>query len=145
MTEARTYSEGSNAGGVLKERKRWGLFGLPFTFTVYRLDPKTLVIKTGLFTTTENEIRLYRVLDVSMTRSFGQKMFGMGSLKVISSDKTTPDLTIKNIKNVRRFKEYLSEYVELERKRNRMRANEIIDHYHDDNEDDDLFDDDRLY
>lgn len=137
MTDARTYNEGSNAGGVIKERKRWGFFGLPLTFTVYTLDPKVLTIKSGFFTSTENEIRLYRVLDVTLTRTLTQKMFGLGSLKIMSSDKSSPEFIIKNIKNVRRFKDYLSEYVEMERKRNRMRASEIVD-----NNDDDLFDDD---
>jgi len=43
----------------------------------------------------ENEVRLYRILDVQMTRNLGQKMFGLGSINVHSSDASLKDFTIK--------------------------------------------------
>lgn len=111
---------------VIKERKRWLFFGLPLTFTKYVLTSKSLQLNRGLFTTTEDDLLLFRVMDVSMRRSLFQKMAGLGTLTVQSSDKTTPRLVVKNIKHVRQFKEALDEKVEKERLRMRFRTGEYM-------------------
>ena len=114
-------------GEILRERKRWAFFGIPWTFTKYILTNKKIVIQKGLFTSEENEILLYRVTDMTMRRSFGQKLFGLGTLVVYAHDKTNPTLEIKNIKRVREFKDTLSEAVEKDRIRMKMRQSEIVD------------------
>lgn len=111
----------------ITERKRWAFFGLPFTFTTYTLSPKKLTVQQGLVTTSEDDILLYRVMDVSQTRTLIQKMFRLGTLKVVSSDKSMPNLEIKNIRNFKAFKELLGESVEKERLRMRFRTGEMID------------------
>ena len=110
-----------------KERKRLLFFGLPFTFTVYTLSPKKLELKTGFFTTVINDILLYRVMDTTLSRNLLQKLFGLGSVQVVSSDKTHPNLCVHNIRNARDFKEALDEQVERERLRMRFRTGEYID------------------
>ena len=119
---------------IMRERKRWGFFGIPWTFTKYILTEKKLIIQTGLFRSTENEILLYRVADMSLTRTLFQKMFNIGTLTVYSHDKTNPTLIIKNIKNVRLFKDALSDAVEKDKIRMRLRQREVMDDY-DDGED----------
>ena len=42
-----------------KDRKRT-IFGLPWSFTRYRLTDDKLIVSTGLFSLNEEEIRLYR-------------------------------------------------------------------------------------
>lgn len=111
----------------ITERKRWAFLGLPFTFTTYTLTPKKLTVQQGLITTSEDDILLYRVMDVSQTRTLIQKIFKLGTLKVISSDKTLPNLEIKNIRNYKAFKDLLEESVEKERLRMRFRTGEMID------------------
>ncbi len=111
----------------ITERKRWAFLGLPFTFTTYTLTPKKLTVQLGLITTSEDDILLYRVMDVSQTRTLIQKIFKLGTLKVISSDKTLPNLEIKNIRNYKAFKDLLEESVEKERLRMRFRTGEMID------------------
>ena len=86
-----------------KERKRLLFFGLPFTFTVYTLSPKKLELKTGFFTTVINDILLYRVMDTTLSRNLLQKLFGLGSVQVVSSDKTHPNLCVHNIRNASRW------------------------------------------
>lgn len=110
-----------------KERKRWLFFGLPFTFTTYRLTNKKLVVKTGFFNTTENEILLYRILDHTHKRSLGEKIFGLGSIVVFSEDKTSPELKITHIKHSSKYNDLLSDAIESERQRLRMRNSEFID------------------
>ena len=90
---------------LMRERKRWLFFGIPWTFTKYILTKKKLIIEMGLFNSTENEILLYRITDMTLKRSFWQKIFGLGTLIVYAHDKTTPTLEIKNIKHIREFKE----------------------------------------
>lgn len=116
------------------ERKRWGFFGLPFTFTKYYLTEKRFVKRSGLLNFEEDEVLLYRVLDICIRMSLWQKIFGLGTIELITSDKTDPNVIIKNIKNTRRFKNNLSEYVEIERNLKRVRMGEIVDNNESDDE-----------
>ncbi len=112
---------------IMRERKRWGFFGIPWTFTVYTLKEKKLVIDTGLFTSVKNEILLYRIVDMTYTRTLGQKLFGLGTITVYANDKTNPTLAIRNIKHSEAFYEALSDAVEQDRMRMKLRQREIID------------------
>ncbi len=121
------FKESAASGKMIaEERKRWGFLGLPLTFTKFYLTEKKLVVYSGLLTTTEDEILLYRVLDISRKRNLFQKMFGLGTILVTSQDKTLPELEIKNIKNSDEFKNLLSEQVEAEKKRMNVRAGEYM-------------------
>ena len=82
---------------LIKERKRRVFFALPWSFTTYAITTKNLIYKKGLLSTYEEEILLYRVQDISVKRTLGQKLFGLGSIEVHSQDKTCPVLEIKNI------------------------------------------------
>ena len=68
-----------------------------------------------------------RVMDTTLSRNLLQKLFGLGSVQVVSSDKTHPNLCIHNIRNAKDFKEALDEQVERERLRMRFRTGEYID------------------
>lgn len=111
---------------VQQERKRWLLFGLPFTFTKYTLTNRKILINSGFFTSKEDEILLYRVLDMTLSRTLIQKLFGLGSVTVEAQDKFQPTLVVKNIRNSQQFKDNLSYLVEEEKLRLRMRRGEII-------------------
>ena len=112
---------------VWKDRKRT-LFGLPWSFTKYSLSDDRLFISTGFFNTKEDEVRLYRIMDISLNRTLGQRMFGLGTIKCCSADKTLGDFEIKNIKKSKDVKEILSEMVEDERNRKKVTSREFIDH-----------------
>ena len=109
-----------------KDRKRTKFFGLPWTFTVYRLSSDRLFIKRGFFTTHEDEVRLYRILDISLKRTLLQKMFGLGSIICHSSDKTMGDFEISNIKHSYDVKNLLSDLVEKERMAKRVTNREFM-------------------
>lgn len=107
------------------DRKRTFL-GLPWSFTKYDLAEERLFVTTGFFTTVENEIRLFRILDVKLTRTLYQKIFGLGTITVTSSDKTMGTFELKNIKNSDRVKEMLSEQVDKVRTAKHIGAREIM-------------------
>ena len=119
-------------GEILFRQRKRNWCGLPWSFTVYSFDDERIFIKSGVFSIREDEIRLYRVLDLSLKRTFGQRIFGMGTITVDSSDKTMKCFEIKNIKNAREVKEQLSQLVEAERQRKRITGREFLsDHDHD--------------
>ena len=114
-----------------KQQARWydrkrPFLGLPLSFTKYYLFNEKLVIETGLFNLREEEIRLYRILDVTLHRSLGQRLFGIGTIHVCSADKTTPELDIKHIKKARETKDMLSALVEEARTAKRIAGREYI-------------------
>lgn len=110
---------------VWKDRKRT-LFGLPWSFTKYRLTEDKLYITRGLFSTREEEVRLYRIMDVTLSRSLGEKMVGVGTLHVCSADQSTPEFDILHIKDARRVRDLLSDMVEEQRARKGITAREFL-------------------
>ena len=110
---------------VWKDRKRI-IFGLPWTFTKYGLSEDRFFMETGFFNVKEDEVRLYRITDVSVSRSFWQRLFKLGTITCHSSDRTLKTFEIKNIKKPKEVKELLSTYVEEERDRKRVSSREFI-------------------
>lgn len=116
----------SATGYVWKDRKRT-IFGLPLSFTVYKLKEDKLLIETGFFSKKEEEIRLYRIMDLTLNRPFGQRIFGLGTIHCCTADKSTPEFDIKKIKKSSEIKEMLSDMVEAERDKKRVTAREYMD------------------
>ena len=108
-----------------KDRKRT-IFGLPWSFTRYRLTEDKLIIDTGFFTRKEDEIRLYRIMDISLNRSFWERIFGLGTIHCCSGDKTSPEFDIRHIKCSRERKETLSDLVEQRRMERRVGVREYM-------------------
>ncbi|QFJ55625.1 PH domain-containing protein [Pseudobutyrivibrio xylanivorans] len=106
------------------DRKRH--FGLPISFTKYSMSEDRLFVETGFFNLTQNEVRLYRILDLQLKRSFGQRIFGVGSIIVSSSDKSLATFEIKNIKHSANVKEMLSVQVEQQREAKRVVGREYM-------------------
>ena len=97
-----------------RDRKRI-FFGLPWTFTVYTLTEDRLIVKTGIFNISEDEIRLYRILDITLRRSFWERLFGLGTLHLCTADKSSPEIDILHIPSPREVRTLLSDKVEEER------------------------------
>lgn len=91
--------------------------GLPWTFTRYSLSPDRLYIKRGIFTIREDEVRLYRIRDISLRQSFLQRIFSLGTVNISSSDSTMGNFQLVNIKGSRDVKEMLSDALGLDRDR----------------------------
>ena len=74
-------------------------FGLPLSFTRYSLTEDRLFLETGFFSLKTEEILLYRISDISLERRLSQRLFKVGSIHILSSDKSMPELIIKNVKS----------------------------------------------
>lgn len=110
---------------VWKDRKRI-IFGLPWTFTRYSLTQDKLIIDTGFISRKEDEIRLYRILDITLERPLSQRIWGLGTIRLNTADKTSPEVSIKRIKHAKAVKEMLSDMVEKERDEKRITAREFM-------------------
>jgi uncharacterized membrane protein YdbT with pleckstrin-like domain len=124
------------------DKKRWLFFGLPLTFTKYTCTSEKFILESGMLSTTEDEIRLYRIMDLTLERSLLQRIFGLGTIICDTVDKTSPKLVIENIKDPKRVKNLISEAVEAERVKKRVSSREYMamdddDCEHDHDEDDD--------
>ena len=110
---------------IWQDRKRI-IFGLPWTFTKYKLYEDKLQICTGFLNKKEEEVRLYRIMDTTLEKPLGQRIFGLGSIKVNSADKTTPQFYILRVKSSDMVRDMLSEQVEKERERRRVSGREFM-------------------
>ena len=109
---------------IWKDRKRY--FGLPLSFTRYALSKDRLFVSVGFLNIKDDEILLYRVRDIDTSRSLWQRLFGVGTVVVMSSDKSMPTLVLKNIKDPVTIKELIHEQVEEMKIRRRVRLGEIM-------------------
>ena len=121
-----------------KDRKRY--LGMPISFTRYMLSEDRLFTSVGFLNIKDDEILLYRVRDIDTSRSLWQRIFGVGTVTVMSSDKSMPTLVMKNIKDPVFVKELLHKQVEEMKLKRRVRIGEIMADTSDDDLDDDLED-----
>ncbi|MBQ7871751.1 MAG: PH domain-containing protein [Oscillospiraceae bacterium] len=110
---------------IWRDRKRI-LFGLPWSFTVYKLTEEKLLIETGFFSKKEEEVRLYRVMDLTLHRPLGQRIWGLGTIHCCTGDKSTPEFDIRRVKHPREVKELLSDLVEQQREAKRVVGREFM-------------------
>ena len=106
-----------------KDRRR--RLGLPLSFTRYKLSEDRLFISEGFLNIRDDEVLLYRVRDIDTRRSLWQRLFGVGTVTVMSSDKTRPTLVLKNIKDPVMVKELIHRQVEEMKIQRRVRFVEI--------------------
>ena len=107
-----------------KDRKR--ILGMPITFTRYRLSEDRLFCEKGFLNIKQDEVLLYRVRDLQLNLSLGQRIFGVGTICVVSSDKSVPHLDLISVKNPREVKEMIHQKVEEAKDKRRMRTMEIM-------------------
>jgi len=106
------------------DRKRY--LGLPLSFTRYSFDENRFYLKKGFLNIVSDEILLYRVLDVTMSRTLGQRMFGVGTIVLSTADQTLPVMKIENVKDSERVCRALSNIVEKERNEKRVLGKEMF-------------------
>lgn len=109
---------------IWKDRKRF--FGMPLSFTRYAMSEDRLFTSVGFLNIKDDEILLYRVRDIDTSRNLWQRLFGVGTVVVMSSDKSMPTLTLKNIKDPVAVKELIHVQVEEMKLRRRVRVGEIM-------------------
>lgn len=118
---------GENTTTIWTDKKR--ILGMPISFTRYSLvsSPEwiKLFVSAGLLSTSIEEVNLYRVYDIKIYQSFGQKLFGVGTITLFSNDVTSPLTEICNIKDPYKVRNMLAEYIEEARDAKGVRIGEV--------------------
>lgn len=93
-----------------RDRKHWLWF--PWSFTKYEVRNERLYVQRGFFKTEFDETLLYRVMDLKLTRTLGQKICGTGTVTLYTRVDVNNQIELKNIKNPLEVKEFLSDMIE---------------------------------
>jgi uncharacterized membrane protein YdbT with pleckstrin-like domain len=64
----------------------------------YRITTRRIVVESGVLSKRLEQIDLYRIVDYTVDRPFGQRLMGTGNLLLKTVDKTSPELQVRNIK-----------------------------------------------
>ena len=100
--------------------------GMPISFTHYSLSAERLFCRSGLLVVRYEQTMLYRVQDIKVTITLGQRFFGVGTVTVISNDKSMPDLKLENIQNPLFVKELIHRQVEVIRSKKDIKPSEFM-------------------
>ena len=108
------------------DKKRY--FGLPISCTHYSIADGRLFIKKGLLCTFLEEVMLFRVFDVRMVQTLWQKLFGVGTVVVYTTDASSgnTNVSLVNIKNPNRVRSLISHLVEAEREEKGIQSAEFL-------------------
>ena len=110
---------------IWEDRKR--ILGMPISFTKYYLSEDRLFVQTGLLSMKIEETLLYRVTDISARVGLFQRIFGVGTIVVHSSDKSTPHIALVNVKEPLVVKELIHKHVEAMKDARGVRVSEFLD------------------
>ena len=86
-------------------------------FTIFELTSDRFRTKIGILSQKVDELELYRVRDYEVFKPFLLRLFGLGNLTLITSDKTHPKIEMKAIKNPEMVLELFRKNVEISRKK----------------------------
>lgn len=87
----------------------------PISFTKYSVGDGRLYVTSGMLSSREDECLLYRITDISLTRSLAQRIFGTGTIELNTKDQSTPVIHLENIAHSVEVKRMLSNLIEKER------------------------------
>ncbi|SHJ30728.1 membrane protein YdbS, contains bPH2 (pleckstrin homology) domain [Rubritalea squalenifaciens DSM 18772] len=94
---------------------------LEVRFRVYELTSERLRIYEGVLNQTIDELELYRVKDMTIERPFWLRIVGLGTLVLITSDRSHPELHIAAINDAMGLRDQMRTLVEGLRDRKRVR------------------------
>ena len=102
------------SGNVLWRQRKRNWCRTPFTFTVYTLTDRELSVKTGILNERFNLIKLFRIVDISVERTFLQRIFGMSTLVLDTRDQSSGNgvVALKNVINGFEVRQVLQEAVD---------------------------------
>ena len=90
-------------------------------FTIYELTQTRLRLKTGIFSQKIEDTELYRVRDYSIDKPFLFRIFGLGHIKILTSDKSNPEIYLYAIRQTEKTAELIRNNVEIARKKSGTR------------------------
>jgi len=96
---------------------RW----LKIKCTAYTLTTERLRWEWGILSRKTEEVELYRVRDLGFSQSLWQRMLGLGTIEVTSTDERTPRILLPSIKDPSTVREYFRSTTETMRQKRGVR------------------------
>jgi len=84
-------------------------------FTRYEISEERIIETTGVFSRNTDETELYRVKDIRLEEPFFLRMFGLSTILLVTSDKTSPIIALSGVKNGNSLRNTLRGAVEARR------------------------------
>lgn len=89
--------------------------------TEYSLSNQRLLLKSGVFSRTEDDVELYRVKDTRLEQPFFLRVVGLGNIVLITSDPLQPTIVVRAVANAQALREQLRSATEDRRDRKGVR------------------------
>ena len=68
-------------------------------FTVYEVTDQRIKLKTGILNQEIDECELYRVRDYKVVKPFFQRIFGLGRIELVTSDRSNSNINLNGVKD----------------------------------------------
>jgi membrane protein YdbS with pleckstrin-like domain len=108
----------------------WAIYRwLAVKTTTYRLTTERLITEHGILNKTQDTLELYRVRDQQITAPFWQRLFGLQTITLLTSDTSTPSIAIDYIPTSLGLPDIFRKQVEECRMRKRVRSVDIEDEH----------------
>ena len=88
-------------------------------------EDERIYIDRGLFNTVSDQTLLYRITDIQMSRTFGQKICGTGTVVMVSKVDADHEIVLKNIKKPREVLRMLADLIEESRQKRQVVGTEF--------------------
>ena len=86
----------------------------------YELTTERIRVRKGVFSVRREELELYRVKDSSLVQPFIQRVLSLGSIILMTSDRTDPEFVIPAVKDPSSLLDQIRKHVEHRRDQKRV-------------------------
>ena len=94
-------------------------------FTVYEVTDQRIKLKTGILSQEIDECELYRVRDYKIVKPFFQRIFGLGKIELVTSDRSNSSINFNGIKNPENLYNLIRDNVEKIRRKTGTRELDV--------------------
>lgn len=90
-----------------------------------RVTSQRLQIETGILSRSLEEVELYRIKDTTLERSFLQRLVGLGTVRIMTSDESAQLVLLKHLPDARGVRETIRSQVEAVRRARGVREFDV--------------------
>ena len=94
-------------------------------FTVYEVTNQRIKLKTGILNQEIDECELYRVRDYKVVKPFFQRIFGLGKIELVTSDRSNSSINLNGIKDPENLYNLIRDNVEKIRRKTGTRELDV--------------------
>lgn len=95
--------------------------------TSFQLTTQRIKLESGVVSKQYDQVELYRVKDTVLTRTLIQRLLGLGTVKMVTSDQNQPELLFPSIADSERVRELIRQNVERMRRLRGVRELDVAD------------------